>query len=94
MFVFAFREKISIPRRSITLLRPKFEKERALQDKRVPVLGFAESEQHSFEAVLGEYESEIVVSFLGEIQQFLSNRGRRVFEFLNRAIRATPGRDV
>lgn len=73
--------EISVPRRSITLLGPEFEEQRALQDKRVPVPGLAEAEQHPFEAVLGEYESEIVVSFLGEIQEFLSNRGRKVFDF-------------
>jgi hypothetical protein len=79
--ILSFRQKISVPCRSITLLCPEFEEQRALQDKRVPVVGLAEEEQHSFEAVLGEYESEIVVSFLSEIQKFLSNRRGKVFDF-------------
>ena len=45
-----------------------------------PVFGFAEPEEHFFEAVLGEYESIVIISLLRWIEQFLANRGGKVFD--------------
>ena len=41
--IFAFRQKIGVPRRAITLLCPEFEEQSAFQDEYVPVLGLTES---------------------------------------------------
>ena len=56
---FSWQPETEKPNVRGTFLGPEFEEERALQDKHVPILGVAEAEQHPFEAVLGEYESEI-----------------------------------
>jgi len=58
----------------------KFEEESAFQNKRVPVFGSAEPEEHSFEAVLREYKPKVIIPLLRKIEQSLPNRGGKIFD--------------
>lgn len=45
------------------------------------MLGLAEPKEHSLQAILGEYESEVLIPLSGEIEQLLSDRCGDVLEF-------------
>jgi hypothetical protein len=66
--ILAFRQEVRIARRTITFPRPKFEEQSAFQNKRVPVFGFAQPEEHSFEAILREHKSKVVIPLLRKIE--------------------------
>jgi hypothetical protein len=62
------RQKIGVARRTIALFRPEFKEQST-------ILGLTQPEQRPLETVLGEHESEILIPFLSEIQELLSDRG-------------------
>jgi hypothetical protein len=66
--IVAFRQEVRIARRTITFPRPKFGEQSAFQNKRVPVFGFAQPEEHSFEAILREHKSKVVIPLLRKIE--------------------------
>jgi hypothetical protein len=73
-------QEIRIACCAIPFLGPEFEEESTFQNKRVPVFRFAQAEEHSFEAILREYESEIIIPLLRKIEQSLSDGGGKVFD--------------
>jgi hypothetical protein len=78
--IISVRQKISISGGAIPLRRPEFEEQSALQYEHFPILGLAEPEENSLQAILGEYESEVVIPLSCEVEQLLSNRGGDVLE--------------
>ena len=78
--IISVRQKISISGEAIPLSRPEFEEQSALQYEHFPILGLAEPEENSLQAILGEYESEVVIPLSCEVEQLLSNRGGDVLE--------------
>jgi hypothetical protein len=85
-------QKIGISGRAIPLLCPKLEKQSAFQNEDFSILRFAKAKENSLEAVLGEYESEVLIPLSREVQEFLSNRGGNILELRIAQARATPDR--
>jgi hypothetical protein len=78
--IISIRQEISVSGGAIPLRRPEFEEQSALQYEHFPILGLAEPEENSLQAILGEYESEVVIPLSRKVEQILSNRGGDVLE--------------
>jgi hypothetical protein len=77
----SIRQKISVTGGAIPLRRPDLEEQSTLQYEHFPILGLAEPKENSLQAILGEYESEVLIPLSGEIEQLLSDRCGDVLEF-------------
>ena len=53
-------QKVYITCRTVGLVTPQREQHRALEDKKIPVVGLAEALQKSFQPILGQDQLEIL----------------------------------
>ena len=71
-------QKVDIACWPVRLVTPQHKQHRTLQDKAVPITGFAEAVQESFQSILGQEQLEILTPFTCQCQQPVTHRGRCV----------------